>query len=193
MHPSRPQTRTRGVALVGVALSAVLVASPIAASAQVPATVPHEVVAAAESSFQVPTGALVAGSTVRIEYATDSPDDTNWIGFYRDGEVPGGDGQVSVAWKYAPGASGSIDLEVPAAPGSYTLWFLAADGYEPLAEQQTVTVSAAGGELSPGDPAAAVDIESVTTGVATDGVLLREGFDAGLPESWSVESASTMD
>ncbi|MGK3950102.1 DUF4073 domain-containing protein [Microbacterium sp. K2] len=193
MHPSRPQTRTRGVALVGVALSAVLVASPIAASAQVPATVPHEVVAAAESSFQVPTGALVASSTVRIEYATDSPDGTNWIGFYRDGEVPGGDGQVSVAWKYAPGASGSIDLEVPAAPGSYTLWFLAADGYEPLAEQQTVTVSAAGGELSPGDPAAAVDIESVTTGVATDGVLLREGFDAGLPESWSVESASTMD
>lgn len=192
MHPSRPQTPMRGVALFGVALSAVLVASPIAASAQA-VPVPHEVLAAAESSFLVPTGALVAGSTVRIEYATDSPDDTNWIGFYRDGEIPGGGGQVSVSWKYAPTAAGTVELEVPAAPGVYTLWYLAADGYEPLATQQTVTVSAAGGELSPGDPAAPVDIVPVTTGVATDGVLLREGFDAGVPETWSVESASTMD
>jgi hypothetical protein len=192
MLPIRSQTRRRGVALAGVALSAALLATPIAASAQVAVPSSHEVVAAAASAFEVPDGPLVAGATVSVEYSTDQPHPKNWIGFYRDGEVPGGDGQSSASWQYAPAASGSVELNVPGAPGDYTVWYLAEDGYESLAESQTVTVTAAAGEPVPGDPDAVVDIAPVSTGIATDGMLLREGFDTGLPTGWSVESSADM-
>ncbi|WP_091226943.1 DUF4073 domain-containing protein [Microbacterium sp. 3J1] len=193
MHPSRPPARSRSVVFAGVALSAVLLATPLAASAQVSGPVSQDIALAAASSFQLPAGPLTAGATASVGYATDQPDAKNWIGFYRDGEVPGGAGQFSATWAYAPGDSGTVSLDVPSTPGVYTLWYLAKDGYEPLASAQTVTVSAAASELLPGDPSAAVDIDPVATGVATDGVLLREGFAAGVPDGWTASTSANMD
>nr|WP_201471190.1 DUF4073 domain-containing protein [Microbacterium hydrocarbonoxydans] len=196
MHPSRPLTRSRGAALAGVALTAALLAAPIAASAQVadPAPVAGDAsVAAAGSSFSLPAGSLVAGITIDIAYETDAPDPKNWIGFYRDGDVPGGEGDLSASWSYAPEASGTVSVAAPGTPGTYTVWFLAKDGYEPLADSQTVTVTAGAAELTPGDPEASVDIDPVSTGLATDGVLLREGFADGLPAGWAVDADADAD
>jgi len=196
MHPSRPLTRSRGAAFAGVALTAALLAAPIAASAQVvdPAPTAGDVTAAAAgSSFSLPGGSLVAGVTVDIAYETDAADPKNWIGFYRDGEVPGGEGDLSASWAYAPEASGSVSVAAPTTPGTYTVWFLAKDGYEPLADSQTVAVTGGAAELTPGDPEASVDIDPVGTDLSTDGVLLREGFADGLPAGWSVDTADAVD
>ncbi len=85
----------------------------------------------------------MAGATLTVRYATDQPHDKNWIGLYKADETPNGNIRSTV-WKYAPGASGSIALDLQmdrVAPGDYRVWFLAQDKHKPLAEPVALKVT----------------------------------------------------
>lgn len=178
MHP-RPQRRRTATRIVApAALVAALVASPLAASTAIaaPDATPDAAVQAAASTLTLDAAAYETGQPITAAYATDVPDATNWIGIYPEGVTPGD--QPSTLWDYAPDASGTLPFAGDLAAGAWTAWFLAQDGYEPLAEPVAFTVAADPGAPVPGDPSAPATIDPVVTDVTTDGVLAREGFDA---------------
>lgn len=130
--------------------------------------------------------AFMAGEQLTVTYQTDDPHPENWIGIYSRGEQPGP--VPSIVWDYAPGTSGTLSFTLDLPPGDYDVWFLARGEWDKLVETPgAFTVSVPAGTPVPGDPTAPVNSTAVVTDIATDGVLLREGFDAGLPDGWSAD------
>lgn len=101
-----------------------------AASAPAPAAAIHD------GSLQAPAQ-VVQGQAIEVSYATSAPSASNWIGLYTDPGNGPADGEYkgpSLKWKYAPGASGTVQLPTGGLePGRYLLFFLANDGYASLA------------------------------------------------------------
>lgn len=178
MHPRSQRRRSATRIVAPAALVAALVASPLAASSAIaaPDAAPDAAVQAAASTLTLDAVAYETGQPITATYATDVPDATNWVGIYPAGVTPGD--QPSTLWDYAPDASGTLPFSGDLAAGEWTAWFLAQDGYEPLAEPVAFTVAADPEAPVPGDPSAPVAIDPVVTDVTTDGVLAREGFDA---------------
>lgn len=94
------------------------------------------------------TLSLTDGEELTFAYSTPEPDPTNWIGLYRaSGGGPVDEEYVapSLLWEYAPEAEGTVRLSADSLePGSYTVFYLARDGYQWLAEPVGVTLSAGG-------------------------------------------------
>ncbi|GAB3618440.1 hypothetical protein GCM10027416_29970 [Okibacterium endophyticum] len=182
--------------LASIAMAVALIVTPVADASATDASAPTaSAVSAADatgSSFTLSASELEAESVLTIDYTTDAQHALNWIGIYGDGEAPGA--VSSTLWQYAPDESGSLTFTLNLTPGAYDVWFLAEDGYTPLAEKQTFTVVSDPDAPGPGDPNAPVEIDPVVTDTATDGVILREGFEvASAPVGWAVESAPGMD
>lgn len=102
----------------------------------------------ASSSFSLDP----SSEPLAFKYATDSPDDSNWIGLWPAGEGPvdGEQTDASLTWEYAPDAEGSVQISVSKLqPGdSYAAFYLANDGYESLADPIEVTFEGLPGDLS---------------------------------------------
>ncbi|SEO91855.1 Phosphoesterase family protein [Actinacidiphila rubida] len=102
----------------------------------------------APSTATVPTltgdlNAVANGGGVTLRYAVPSAGQVsakNWVGLYPAGVVPGQ--QSSLAWSYAPNASGALTLATGKlnGPGSYDAYYLSNDGYSVLAGPFHVTV-----------------------------------------------------
>ncbi|WP_411719714.1 DUF4073 domain-containing protein [Mycetocola sp.] len=192
-HPKavRGLGRSR-VAFACMAIAAALVVTPVTNAAAIDTTAPAvSAVDATGSSFTLSASELQAESVLTIDYTTDQQHPQNWIGIYTDGDEPGP--VASTLWQYSPDASGSAAFTLSLPAGIYHVWFLAQDGYAPLAERQTFTVIADPDAPAPGDPNAPVEIDPVVTDITTDGVILREGFTVGsTPVGWSTESDADM-
>ncbi|GAB2714831.1 alkaline phosphatase family protein [Kitasatospora kifunensis] len=95
------------------------------------------------STLTTATPTVANGSSVTVQYTTpaSSVSSTNWIGIYPVGVTPGQ--QSSLTWQYAPNGSGSLTFATSSlpGPGSYALWYLANDGYTPLAGPLALTVN----------------------------------------------------
>ena len=117
-----------------------------------------------------------AGGSVSLEagddlltfrYSTDAADSKNWIGvFYASGGGPAEQEHVEdcPTWEYAPEADGSVRISTdPIASGQYTVYYLASDGYEWLADPINVTVSVGDGG------ALAFVVDEVTLAAARQG------------------------
>lgn len=177
-RPAPPRGQRRGLQRLlafGVVIVAALSLSATPATAAV-----EEASAITLSSTELQTD-----STLTVDWVTDTPDDTNWIGIYRESDgTPDGD-PASRIWDYAPGTEGSLDFAMATLqPGSYVAWFLAQDGYEALAEPVSFVVTAAPAP-EPADP-----ITPIETDASTDGVIHREGFGedpaAEAPAGWTI-------
>ncbi|MGO3192236.1 MAG: DUF4073 domain-containing protein [Microbacterium sp.] len=209
MHsPSTPAARRRrGATAVGaLAVSGALLLSPaLTAASAAPANAAHvaqaDAVAAAASQLTVADTTFAVGDSITAEYATDRPTDRNWVAVYpASAETPCSG--CGFAWDYAPGESGSVSIPLndrsgePLPAGDYRLEYLYDDGWTRVGEPVSFTIE---GDVAvpdpeqsqPGDPAAPVEIDPVSTDVSTDGVIHREGFSIeGAPEGWTVESES---
>lgn len=134
------------------------------------------------STLDLSAPSVERGETLSIDYVTDVPDDTNWIGLYPETAGPPGT-QPSTLWEYTPDAQGTVDFSTAGlTPGTYRVWFLALDGYDVLAGPEDFTVTGSESGFEPVDP--------VQTGPATDGVVYRQSFDgldAGeqAPDGWT--------
>lgn len=185
-HPT-PSVRSRrgAIAFGALAVSGALLLAPALTAASAP---PADAAVTASASQLTPNGTeFTAGAELTIGYSTDQPHDLNWIGLYSAGETPGD--VPSTLWQYATGTEGEISFALDLAAGDYEIWFLAQDGYDVLDGPHAITVTADPEKPQPGDPNAPVEIDSVLTGVSTDGVIAREGFSVdGAPEGWTVET-----
>jgi hypothetical protein len=65
-------------------------------------------------------------TTILVNYRDSDFTDTDWIGIYHDGEVPGG--PQSIVWNYAPGDSGTMEFNALPA-GDYVVYLVCCDGY----------------------------------------------------------------
>ncbi len=200
--PLTPATRRRrATAFAAIAAAGALLLTPALTAASAPSATP---VAAAASSLTpssaalaVPTPGLtlsgtqfVSGGELEIGYDTDKPHAQNWVGIYSAGQTPG-TATPSTVWQYAPAAQGTLSFVLDLVPGAYDIWYLAEDGYEPLGGPYPITVTADEAGPQPGDPNGTVEIDPVSTDVATDGVIAREGFSAdGIPVGWRIDGAS---
>ncbi|MGF1426138.1 hypothetical protein [Kitasatospora sp. LaBMicrA B282] len=97
--------------------------------------------------------------TVPVQYATvpGTAKSTNWIGVFPAGVTPSASTYLPGAWLDASQDNGTLDLPTATlAPGSYQIWYLAANGYAPLATPVPLTVTAADINTVPvADPAVA--------------------------------------
>ncbi|MET8446887.1 alkaline phosphatase family protein [Streptomyces sp. NPDC005209] len=87
--------------------------------------------------------AVANGGNVTFRYAVPSAAQVsakNWIGIYPAGVVPGR--QSSLAWAYAPDASGALTFSTGKlnGAGAYDVYYLANDGYSVLAGPISLTV-----------------------------------------------------
>ncbi|KAF3903213.1 hypothetical protein ABW20_dc0102647 [Dactylellina cionopaga] len=79
----------------------------------------------------------------KFTYSTQDPFETNWIGIYKAGKGPINQETVPPpqTWGYAPGAKGTINLEIEDfIPGEYVVYFLARDGFKWLANPLNITL-----------------------------------------------------
>lgn len=87
--------------------------------------------------------AVANGGNVTFRYAVPSAAQVsakNWIGIYPAGVTPGK--QSSLAWSYAPNASGALTFSTGklSGAGTYDVYYLANDGYSVLAGPFSLTV-----------------------------------------------------
>lgn len=172
--------------LVAAALvAAALVAVPVAPVSADP-TAPTSPAASAgvEGSVITPAATeLVQGRTLTVDYTTEVPDPTNWIGVYPAGSAPGS--VPSTQWQYVTEAEGSVSFPGLGA-GDWDVYLLAKDGYDVLAGPVTVRIVPDPDAPQPGDPGAPVEVDPVETSNRTDEVVLREGFAPNGAEGWTV-------
>ncbi|OCG74226.1 DUF4073 domain-containing protein [Microbacterium sediminis] len=185
MHAPTPRPHLRRAAIAVTAFGLIALPALPAVATEGDAAV---VAPAASSSLTIADTALVEGEPLVVQWQTDAPHALNWIGVYPPSAgVPDGN-PGSTQWQYAPDATGTATFTgLPA--GEWDVYFLAQDGYAPLAAPVRVTVSADPDRPAPGDPAAPVEIDPVVTTNETDEVIAREGFAPGGAEGWSVAFA----
>ncbi|MCQ4080035.1 alkaline phosphatase family protein [Streptomyces sp. RB6PN25] len=89
------------------------------------------------------TPAIANGGNVTFRYSVPTASQvssTNWIGIYPAGVTPGQ--KSSLTWQYAPNASGALTFSTSklSGPGTYSVYYLADNGYSVLAGPFTLTV-----------------------------------------------------
>lgn len=91
----------------------------------------------AVDSLQVDKNAPAVG----FDYTVSTTDSTNWIAIYKPGNSPSANKYSYSAWSFAPKSSGLSNVDVSSlAPGEYSAYLLAKNGYEILAGPVSVTV-----------------------------------------------------
>ncbi|MBV8465178.1 MAG: hypothetical protein JO218_04460 [Burkholderiales bacterium] len=89
---------------------------------------------AATDTLRVAMPSVQAGENIVLNYTATAADTDahNWLGIYTAGATPGA--VSSLQWQYVPAQGGVASFSTAnMAPGSYTAWYLAKDGYSPLA------------------------------------------------------------
>lgn len=176
-HGVRPR-RTLAVLTLLVAAGALLV-SPLVATS--PAS------AAPSSTITLANADVAVGAAVSVEFSTDRPSSRNWLAIYAE-SVPEPCDACGMAWAYAPGSTGSVQLPTndrvgnPLPAGSYRVEYLFDDGYTRVSEPAafTITGGPTDGEPSPGpevDPTQPIDLSVVQLnlwGKTTDARMLDE-------------------
>lgn len=69
--------------------------------------------------------------SIGFTYNSPAFSETDWIGIYRLGDVPGG--PASSSWDYIPAASGMMYLPAPSEAGDYKAFLLCCNGYDTIA------------------------------------------------------------
>jgi hypothetical protein len=100
--------------------------------------------------------AFASGDSLAFYYNSPSYVNTDWIGIYHPGDVPGSIN--SIAWKYIPVTNGKMVFHYPVdqdlAPGEYWAGLFCCDGYDLYAQTSfivTEQVNTGIHELSPGN------------------------------------------
>jgi hypothetical protein len=168
-NPWRPLARLAGL-VVAAAVALVL-----------PGAAFSDPAAAAEPALTVDATTITEDGTVSISF--DAGDDVaakNWIGIYRDGEVPGS-GPASLDWRYVADATGTVEWwpesrdgwtknSADIGMGDYDLYLLHDDGYEALAGPIDLAVTA-GEPEEPTEPPVLTAPKPAVDGVSELSVL----------------------
>lgn len=170
-----PGLRRRRVPLLAAVVAvAVLVASPLLGAS--PAA------AAAASGITLSTTEVAPGAPLTVDFATDRPSAKNWVAIYPASKPEPCDA-CGMAWAYAPGASGSVQLPAkdrsgnPLPAGDYRVEYLFNDGYTRVSEPVAFTVAEAPYEGPAVDPTKPVGVSVVQLnlwGKTTDATMLTE-------------------
>lgn len=173
--PAPGTRRSRRIPL----LTALVAVGALIASPQLQA-----VPAAAAETSQVTLSAteVAVGDALTVDFATDRPSTKNWVAIYPS-STPEPCDACGMAWAYAPGASGSIQLPtkdrggnaLPA--GSYRVEYLYDDGYTRVSEPATFTIADEpyeGPEIDPTTPVSLSVMQLNLWGKSTDAVMLDE-------------------
>lgn len=137
-----------------------------AALSAVPFATPSETAAVKNSRQLAGSISLEGDDLLTFSYSTDAPNSKNWIGvFYSSGGGPVDQTHVEdcPTWEYASEAEGQVKISIdPIKSGQYTVFYLASDGYEWLAEPIDISISIGSGSLS-------FLVDDVTLGSARQG------------------------
>lgn len=172
--PLGASRRRRVPLLAALIAAAVLVVSPAILAA--PAS------AASGSSLTLSSTEVPVGGTVTAEVVTDRPSTTNWVAIY-PAATPAPCSGCGMAWSYAPGASGTVELPTkdragnPLPAGDYRVEYLSNDGYERVSEPAAFTIVGKKYEGPVVDPEQPINLSVVTLnmwGKSTDAQMLDE-------------------
>lgn len=143
--------------------------------------------AAAASAITLADAEVSVGDTIAVDFATDRPSAKNWVAIYPESKPEPCDA-CGMAWAYAPGASGSVQLPTndragnPLPAGSYRVEYLYNDGYTRVSAPAAFTIDGepAGEDPYEGpdvDPTKPIDLSVVQLNVwgkTTDAAMLEE-------------------
>ncbi|WP_341935272.1 endonuclease/exonuclease/phosphatase family protein [Microbacterium sp. LWO14-1.2] len=173
--PAPGSRRRRRIPLLAAVLAAgVLLASPLLGAA--PAA------AAAASEITLSTTEVAPGGPISVAFTTDRPSAKNWVAIYPVSKPEPCDA-CGMAWAYAPGASGSVQLPAkdrsgnPLPAGDYRVEYLYDDGYTRVSEPVAFTVAEApyeGPAVDPTKPIALSVVQLNLWGKTTDATMLTE-------------------
>lgn len=173
--PTLGARRRRRVPLLTAIIAAgVLIASPAILVA--PAS------AASGSSVTLSSTEVPVGGTVTADVVTDRPNSKNWVAIY-PASVPAPCDACGMAWMYAPGASGSVQIPTndragnPLPAGEYRVEYLYNDGYERVSDPAAFTIVGDEYEGPAVDPEKPIALSVVTLnmwGKTTDAAMLDE-------------------
>lgn len=91
-----------------------------------------------QASLTVSATTFEVGEPISFTYDSPNWSDTDWIGIYEEGQLPGGPN--STLWDYIPQSSGTYTFTDPLAPGVYVAFLLCCDSYDIYATSQTFEV-----------------------------------------------------
>ena len=143
--------------------------------------------AAAASEITLASAEVSVGDTIAIDFTTDRPSAKNWVAIYPESKPEPCDA-CGMAWAYAPGTSGSVQLPTndragnPLPAGSYRVEYLYDDGYTRVSAPAAFTIAGepAGEDPYEGpdvDPTKPIDLSVVQLNVwgkTTDARMLEE-------------------
>lgn len=170
----------RNIALIALLVAAgALLASPLTAAA--PAS------AAATPGITLASTDVAVGGTVSVDFSTERPSSTNWVAIYPASQPEPCD-SCGMAWAYAPGSTGSVQLPTndrvgsPLPAGSYRVEYLYNDGYTRVSEPAEFTIVGEPTDEEPFegpdvDPTQPIDLSVVQLnlwGKTTDARMLDE-------------------
>ncbi|MDF1477502.1 hypothetical protein PYV02_00225 [Leifsonia sp. H3M29-4] len=152
---------------VGTAITVAMTATSGALTES--ATTPAVTVSVAHS-ISLSADSVEHGTPFTVDYSTTPANALNWIGIYSvDQGEPGT--SASLAWEYAPNATGSITFSDVLPVGRYRVEFLYNDGYMRLVTPLTLTVTEPTGPTDPTDPEPTPVPDSVLDGAPRGGVM----------------------
>ncbi|MFF5626855.1 endonuclease/exonuclease/phosphatase family protein [Microbacterium sp. NPDC012755] len=143
--------------------------------------------AASASEIALTSTEISVGGTIAVDFATDRPTSKNWVAIYA-ASTPEPCDACGMAWAYAPGASGSVQLPTidragnPLPAGSYRVEYLYNDGYTRISQPKSFTITGEPGGEDPYegpdvDPTKPIDLSVVQLNVwgkTTDAQMLTE-------------------
>ncbi|GAB3617917.1 hypothetical protein GCM10027416_24740 [Okibacterium endophyticum] len=132
----------------------------------------------AASGITLSSSEVHRGDTLRVDYRTSDPSQTNWIGIYRESDGTPDADPGSRIWSYAPEEEGTVSFPISLSAGSYLVYLLADDGYEQLTAPVPFTVLP--------DPA---DVTSRVADYTTGDARVGETFSAKLDVLFNVAGA----
>lgn len=176
--PRAVRPRRSAHLLAALAAAGALLVSPLLAAS--PAV-------AAASGVTLASSDVAVGGTLSVAYSTDRPSATNWVAIYPE-STPEPCDACGMAWAYAPGATGTVQLPTndrtgnPLPAGNYRVEYLFNDGYSRVSEPVAFTVGGGPVVEEPGeepevDPTQPIDLSVVQLNVwgkTTDATMLTE-------------------
>lgn len=97
----------------------------------------YDTIAIAADTFQVafpvlePSAPVYSeGDSLVFEYVSPKFCDTDWIGLYHEGDIPGDVG--SITYEYLPDSAGTMVFKTSLSPGNYYAFMGACDGYDSI-------------------------------------------------------------
>ncbi|MBE6725702.1 MAG: discoidin domain-containing protein, partial [Ruminococcaceae bacterium] len=142
-------------------------AAPAGETAPVEAAEPAEEPAAVEKSISMAKSEFVVGEDILV---TASGEDKDWVGIYKEGDVPGDAG--SIVWYYVTEHNGqeyAITNSLPV--GNYTMGLYLNDGYDLYGEAIPFTVVGAAEEAPAAESKGFADVNA-----AADGKTVISGY-----------------